>query len=125
MATTPEGKVKKEINRIIANYGTRIYRFMPVPSGYQSVTLDYLLCVNGYFVAIEAKRPGGKPTPLQNATIEEITRAGGVAIVVDGTNESLNNLNNLLFKLLTSNNENFKDFAEITMQAMQASKGKK
>lgn len=63
---------------------------MPVPSGYGVPTLDYLLCVNGQFLAIEAKAPGKKPTPRQLASIQEITAAGGTVIVIDGDLSELN-----------------------------------
>lgn len=79
---TPEGKVKRAISRAIADY-KRVYKFMPVPSGYGPSSLDYLLCVQGMFVGIEAKAPGKKPTARQKACIEAIRRAGGTAFVID------------------------------------------
>jgi hypothetical protein len=57
---TPEGKVKAAVNKVLARY-KKIYRFMPVPYGYGESSLDYLICVNGRFVAIETKAPGKKP----------------------------------------------------------------
>lgn len=44
---------------------------------------DFILCVCGAFVAIELKAPGGKTTPLQAHTIEQIQKAGGRAVVCD------------------------------------------
>ncbi len=38
---------------------------------------------NGRFLAIEVKRPGGKPTPDQQAFIDMVNRHGGVAFVAD------------------------------------------
>jgi penicillin-binding protein-related factor A (putative recombinase) len=58
---------------------------MPVPFGIGASTLDYVLCVNGHFVAIEAKTAGKKPTERQSAIIQQITRAGGKVFVIDGT----------------------------------------
>lgn len=81
---TPEGKVKAAVNRIIDKY-KGVYKFMPVPSGYGPSSLDYLLCVNGNFVAIETKAPGKKPTDRQKMIIGQITRAGGVVFVIDST----------------------------------------
>lgn len=43
---------------------------------------DLLCCVDGRFVAVEIKREGGRATPLQLYTIENIKHAGGVAIVL-------------------------------------------
>lgn len=79
---TPEGKVKAAISRVIADY-KKVYKFMPVPSGYGPSSLDYILCVEGRFVAIEAKAPGRKPTPRQKAIIGAIERAGGIVFVID------------------------------------------
>jgi hypothetical protein len=80
---TPEGKVKKAINKVLDKYKGKVYKFMPVPGGFGPSSLDYILCVGGSFLAIEAKAPGKKPTPRQNAIIGAIIRAGGTVIVVD------------------------------------------
>jgi hypothetical protein len=79
---TPEGRIKNKIKLLLDSYGDRVYTYMPVPAGYGKRTLDYLGCINGEFFAIEAKRPGGKPTSLQSGTIEDICNAGGAAFVV-------------------------------------------
>lgn len=49
---------------------------------------DVIACVNGRFVALEVKRPGNKPTPLQRATLEQIQKAGGLAAVVTSKAEA-------------------------------------
>lgn len=79
---TPEGKIKRSISRLIDRY-KGVYVFMPVPSGYGKSSLDYLLCVDGIFVAIEAKAPGKKPTDRQKKIMEDIKRAGGVVLLID------------------------------------------
>src|SRR5690606_41644066 len=43
---------------------------------------DIIACVNGKFVGIEVKKPGGIVSPLQRAKIEQIQKAGGIAFVV-------------------------------------------
>lgn len=43
---------------------------------------DLLACVNGVFVAIEVKAQNGKASELQLYNIEQIRKAGGVAIVL-------------------------------------------
>lgn len=44
---------------------------------------DFLLCINGQFIAIELKSPHGHRglTPLQSREIEEIKKVGGLAFV--------------------------------------------
>lgn len=79
---TPEGKIKKQVKELLVNYSH--YHFMPVQSGYGRRTLDFLVCFNGLFVAIETKAPGEKLTVQQEKIKDEINAAGGVVIVVDG-----------------------------------------
>lgn len=81
--STPEGRTKALINRALKTL-PRCYKFMPVQSGLGAKTLDYLLCVNGHFVAIEAKAFGKDYTPLQRVHKEEIEAAGGLVYLVDG-----------------------------------------
>ena len=80
---TPEGKVKALIKRRMATLA-RKYGFWPVQTGRGSKTLDSLWCINGRFVAIEAKAPGKDFTPLQRSHKEEIEAAGGIVFLVDG-----------------------------------------
>ena len=82
--STPEGRVKAMIKRRMeAAFGDYAYRFMPVQNGMGAPALDFYYCVYGLFVAIEAKVKGKKPTPRQETTAEQITKAGGLALVVD------------------------------------------
>jgi hypothetical protein len=80
---TPEGKVKAAVTKVINAYGSDIYKFMPVPGGFGESSLDYILCVQGIFVAIETKKPGGKLTARQHFTVRSIHQAGGKVFVVD------------------------------------------
>lgn len=79
---TPEGRVKNAVKKLLKKYPA-VYAFWPVQTGFGAKTLDCLLCVAGYFVSIEVKAPGKKPTELQNVTIKSIQLAGGIATVVD------------------------------------------
>lgn len=81
MASTPEGKVKKKIKKVLDSY-PGVYYEMPVPSGYGKSGLDYQGCFYGQYFAIEAKAPGKEPTPLQQETIRSIKEAGGTAFVI-------------------------------------------
>lgn len=45
-------------------------------------TPDILACVNGYFIGIEVKAQGGKPSELQLVKIRDIREAGGFGYVV-------------------------------------------
>ncbi len=56
------------------------WTFMPVPTGMQMATLDFLGCCKGRFFAIETKRPGEVPTARQMMVMQQIKDAGGFAI---------------------------------------------
>ena len=80
---TPEAKIKNKINKLLYSFGEKVYFFMPVPSGYGRSSIDYLLCVDGLFVGLEAKKPKGKPTLRQQGVLEDIRAAGGSTFVID------------------------------------------
>jgi pantoate kinase len=85
MAMTPEAKVKKQIRAILDEWG--VYYAMPMGTGYgNSGVPDFLCCVSGWFLAIEAKAGKGKTTALQDAHIEKIRTAQGVALVINEKN---------------------------------------
>ena len=82
---TPEGKVKKRVKEILKEVGA--YYTMPVTGGYgNSGVPDFIICKGGLFYGIECKANGGKPTALQLKNLEDIRKAGGVAMVIDETN---------------------------------------
>ena len=85
MAQTPEAKVKAKIKAILKEYG--IYYAMPIGTGYGSSGVpDFLCCVNGKFVAIEAKAGKGEPTALQWKNLGDINKSGGYTCVINETN---------------------------------------
>jgi len=48
---------------------------------------DVLMCVNGYFIAVELKTETGKTSKLQDINIEKITdKAKGIAVVMTPLN---------------------------------------
>jgi len=82
---TPEGKVKKRVKEILKEMGA--YYAMPMGTGFSSSgTPDFLICKGGLFYGIECKANGGKPTALQLKHLDDIRKAGGIALVIDETN---------------------------------------
>lgn len=79
---TPEGKVKAAVRRDIKPI-VRLWDFMPVQTGMGKPALDFLICVNGRFVAIETKAKGKKLTSRQIQTKLEMENAGAKVFVVD------------------------------------------
>jgi hypothetical protein len=85
MATTPEAKVKTKIKAILKAHS--IYYAMPIGTGYgNSGVPDFLCCVNGKFVAIEAKAGKGEVTALQLKNLSDINRAGGYTLIIRENN---------------------------------------
>jgi len=85
MAQTPEAKVKAKIKAILKAHGA--YYAMPIGTGLgNSGVPDFLCCVNGKFLAIEAKAGKGKTTALQEKNLREIEKAGGLTLVITEEN---------------------------------------
>jgi hypothetical protein len=99
MATTPEAKVKAKIKATLKAYGA--YYAMPIGSGYGSSGVpDFLVCLNGEFLAIEAKAGKGVPTALQLKNLREIEAAGGRTIIINEDGIKLNVLEAILDNML-------------------------
>lgn len=85
MATTPEAKVKAKIKAILKAHN--IYYAMPIGTGYGNSGIpDFLCCVNGKFLAIEAKAGKGKTTALQEKNLTNVRKSGGLTAVIYETN---------------------------------------
>lgn len=62
--------------------GNRLMRFGATGSA------DILgVCCDGRFLAVEVKRPGGRPTEAQVAWLDRVRESGGVAMVVTSLEE--------------------------------------
>ena len=79
---TPEGKVKAQVKKGLRPIA-RLWEFMPVQNGMGKPALDFLICVNGHFIAIETKAKGKKLTTRQEHTKAELEAAGAKVFVVD------------------------------------------
>lgn len=87
MASTPESKVKAKIKAILKEHG--VYYAMPIGTGYGNAGVpDFLCCLKGRFLAIEAKANGGKTTALQDKNLRDIETAGGITCVLNEDNVS-------------------------------------
>ena len=85
---TPEAKVKAKLYKVLKEWG--VYYFSPVTGGYgKSGVPDIICCYKGRFIAIECKAGKNKPTPLQEAEMEKIRAAHGVAAVINEDNIDL------------------------------------
>jgi hypothetical protein len=81
MPATPESKVKNKIKDVLTKYN--VYYAMPIGTMYgNSGVPDFLCCVKGHFLAIEAKAGKGKTTALQDKNLHLIEKAGGTTLVI-------------------------------------------
>lgn len=83
---TPESKIKKQIKEYIRKVGGYI---TPIPGGAygDNGAPDLVACINGRFVAIEAKAGQGEQSPWQKLRQKQIENAGGVYIVAYGVED--------------------------------------
>lgn len=80
---TPEGRVKNQIRKVLKEFG--VWFYSPVSNGMGMHGIpDFVGIHKGRSIMIEAKAPGGKPTPRQEITIAAIRSAGGQVFVIDG-----------------------------------------
>jgi Holliday junction resolvase len=87
MATTPEGKVKLKVKKILDELGA--YHFSPMMTGFgHSGVPDIIACYKGIFLGIECKSGKNIPTLLQENNMKRIRNAGGYTMVVNESNIS-------------------------------------
>jgi hypothetical protein len=82
VASTPEGKVKDKVKKMLKAFGPEVYSHWPVQNGMGSPTLDCVGCAFGIYFAIETKVKGKGLTPRQQITMSQMLAAGGVVFVV-------------------------------------------
>ena len=78
-----EQDIQTSIMNYISSIGGLPIKFNNIGIYAKAGVSDILACVKGRFVAIEVKRPGKKPTALQNIFIEAINQIGGIAFWTD------------------------------------------
>lgn len=85
MAQTPEGRVKKWLDKRIEEDMPGAYVYKP-PGGMfgKTGTPDVFIVWLGIFIAIEVKAESNEPTDLQMRTLLKIRDAGGVAASLIG-----------------------------------------
>jgi len=73
---------------------------MPIGTGWgNSGVPDFLCCVNGRFLGIEAKANGNKPTELQKKNLMDIELSGGYTAVINENASDLQYLVELIKQL--------------------------
>ena len=85
-----ESKIQSKILKELKAAG--IYAHKNITTNKKGIP-DIIVCYRGKYVALEVKRPGGKPTELQLWNINEIRKSGGVAEIVYGWEDVVTVLN--------------------------------
>lgn len=85
--STPEGRVKAKVKKILKKYP--VYSNWPVPCGYGAAMLDCIGAIYGKCFSIETKAPGKTPTPRQQQTIKDQRAAGIAVFIIDGDTSEL------------------------------------
>lgn len=91
--TTPKGNnqpSEKAIVNAIKSYLDKLpgcYVIKTYGNVYSAGQPDLLGCFQGRTLALEVKRPGGKPTKLQMAMLKKWEAAGAIAAVVHSVEE--------------------------------------
>lgn len=79
---SPEWFEKDKIRKYLAAIDA--WCFAPFMAGYgKSGVPDIVACYRTMFIAIEVKRPGKEPTPVQRRRMAEIEAHGGIAVAGD------------------------------------------
>lgn len=77
-----ESYVKEKIKNLLK--ARKVWYFMPAMGQFGRAGVpDFICCVRGRLLAIEAKVGGNIPTELQYREIENINTAQGIAVVVN------------------------------------------
>lgn len=81
---TPEGRVKAQVRKLLAEFG--VWYYQPVQNGMGQVGIpDFICCYRGVFLAIETKAPGKIKdlTANQRRVLDQIQANDGYALVID------------------------------------------
>ena len=89
MASTPEGKVKTRVKKLLDQYGA--LHFSPMGTGYGVSGVSDIICLyKGRFIAIECKADEKKlPTALQTRFLERVVAWGGIGLLIHSGNLDL------------------------------------
>jgi hypothetical protein len=88
--STPEGKVKTAVRKLLDAHKPFVWYFMPATGGFgKSGVPDFFVSVGGRVLTIETKATSkDNPTALQGLVMEQIVLSGGHTVVVRGLDQS-------------------------------------
>ena len=92
---TKEQDIQTTIMNYISSIGGLPIKFNNIGIYAKAGVSDILACIKGRFVAIEVKKPGGKPSALQLQFIAAINNIGGLAFWADNLQDVKDKLKEL------------------------------
>lgn len=84
---TKEQDIQTSIMNYISSIGGLPLKFNNIGIYAKAGVSDIIACIRGRFVAIEVKRPGKKPTQLQENFIKAVNTVGGLGFWADSLDE--------------------------------------
>ena len=87
-----EAEIKSLIIKTLRRAGGLPVTIWQGPMGRKGIS-DLLVCLDGRFIAVEVKRPGGNATPEQLQFIREVQEAGGIGFIADSVDVVVERLN--------------------------------
>lgn len=78
---TPETTFKNKVQKYLDEIGAYIVKQHGNMFTKKGVP-DLLICLNGYFIALELKAENGHPSEIQLYQIDKIKKAGGIALLL-------------------------------------------
>jgi hypothetical protein len=79
MSEELEKSIQKKIMKWLEKFGCTVVKYPAGRFGRTGVS-DLIACVRGRYFAIEVKRPGNEPTPIQANFLEKVRVSGGLAM---------------------------------------------
>jgi Holliday junction resolvase len=77
-----EKNFENRVKKFLKDQGCWFIKYWAGSEFTKSGVPDLLVCCNGHFLGIELKGPKGRPSELQLWNIEQIKKAGGIAMVL-------------------------------------------
>lgn len=87
----PETYLRRKILLMLRNEFPQAWVYHPADRFVSGVP-DFLICLRGFFVAMEVKTSTGHVSKLQRFTLDKITGARGIAVVVRSVDEARKHL---------------------------------
>lgn len=77
-----EKQFENKVKKFLTDQGCWLIKYWAGAAYTKSGVPDLLVCIRGYFMAVELKAPNGRPSNLQIWNLRKISEAGGIAILL-------------------------------------------